>query len=253
MPRLIEHIPLNSTLLFVGLGEPTLPLGQKNIIEVLSTRSDIKGYIQSNGSHKLSTELIAFIENNQLTIGVSYDLHHNRGGRTSINIQGEYVDAISIAVEKNMDYLFADINRLHLQFPKLNRILLDPLMSDDERPLIDWSDMKNFALRLSSQINIPIYTQIADTWEHGISEQVQYYRDCMRDCKEITKNWHIYDNKFAINVASPHKEMRILSNGKLLLDAHYTSKSWKFFEENPHLISEMECLKLGKIEAINSE
>src|SRR3989338_7405432 len=74
--KIIEYAPKDSTLIFVGLGEPTIPYSQERIRKILSERRDLNGFVQTNGSYPLNENIRKLIENRRLEIGLSLDQQH---------------------------------------------------------------------------------------------------------------------------------------------------------------------------------
>ncbi|MFW6233212.1 MAG: hypothetical protein ACOC3Z_00955 [Nanoarchaeota archaeon] len=229
--KIIKYVPKNSRLLFVGIGEPLLTDSQKRIKNILDKRDDVTGFVQTNGTQKLIPELIQYVKENRLEIGTSYDEHHEMGGRTQINIQTEFVEALSLTVEKFSQYEKLDFEKLKKTFPNLKRILIDPYLDKDNVSIIsEFKEVEKTILHFKKNLKntkIKVYTFL-NTCFFDYPQNLKYCKDLLKETIEINKHFRYSKKDYLIAVEDfkQGNNIRILTNGEILTDLNSTFKSW---------------------------
>ncbi len=222
--KIIEYAPLNSTLLFVGLGEPTIPYSQERIKKILHERQDVKGFIQTNGTYPLTEETIKLIENERLEIGLSLDQQHFVGGQKNLRIQREYVESIStIVTDEENKYTLPE------GFPKLNRILVSPLLV--ERKIVNsWERLSEtvVAYQEMAKGKIAIYTELPPPVKEDNKE---LFEEVDGKLTPLDSNgWRkSKEHGFYVDMepTTPRNSMRILIDGRYIDIPILAAESWK--------------------------
>jgi hypothetical protein len=237
--KLVKYLPENSILLFVGMGEPTLPPAQESIIRILKEREDCKGFIQSNGTQVLLPEIMELVDENRLEIGVSYDSHHSLGGRKGIEIQNEYVRAgISMAIQES-DTLGQ--LRPFEAFPHTDYLLLDPFLEGDT-PHTSWQTMERalryFADRHPEKI---VFSQIPSLFQINAPKYWSQAVQSFNEAQDLDGMWRKHEEGYSLIIrdVGPGKEIRVLTSGDVLTDLAYVSEPWEKIEMlrgSPYLI-----------------
>ena len=227
--KIIEHAPKNSYLYFVGLGEPTMPIGQKRIIKILESRPDIRGFIQTNGSFKLDEKIINFIKNKRLEVGMSYDDHHIEGQKIPVRIQKEYIQGLAISI-KEIPKDFS-IKKLKKEFPNIHRIVIEPLLNKIwDNPYLSWDKVAEFCKSIDKEDNsVLIYTEISKGWEGKAINNV--LKNIKENGKEVLKDWHKVPGGAYYYIEDYRVSPRILTNGKVLQNSMRSSLPWKEIED----------------------
>lgn len=239
--RLLEKdFPEGVGINFIGLGEPTLPRYQRDIYDVLSRRTDLNGFIQSNGSFPLIGDLGNLMEAGRLQIGVSYDLHHSRGNSRGLSvlqqgIQGEYVSGISIAVDSETKLEENSAKSILDRFPTLRKVLVEPLhnLSTNE-PVVTYEAVRDFTSGLQEQFydsgkEVAVFTAILPHLQHGRNKQ--FNEDAERDLQHVENEWYV-DTQGVMyvlrrDVRSPESRTpRLLTNGLVLDETTFGWLGW---------------------------
>lgn len=242
---LIRYSPLESKLVYIGLGEPTIPKIQEGISKIHSTRKDLIGFIQTNGTHSLNEDILELIRKNRLEIGLSIDTMHLNGGQKYIRIQPNYVSSIATAI-KGGDLIinFGEI------FPNLNRVLLAPLLTGDGKEIVpNWDDMERMCVEYKEVLrnNIDVYTEVPALFVGKTDNE--FYRNVLeRTIPTQNEEWRISTKHgFHVNVQSSsnflngNKFIRILSDGRVLegLNLETAIKSWEVVDKYSRPIEEV--------------
>ena len=235
---LVEYVPKNSTLLFIGLGETLLPLGQERILDVLNQREDISGYAQTNGSQKLRSELVDYVESGRLEVGVSLDSHHfdgRRGGK-GLQIQKELVTSASVAVQqRDLDETIHGIMR-ELDSCSLDRVLYDPFIigaSQDEGFIeTSWEKVRETChkhleyfdknVQPYAQVQLPTFSEMGERYTQNCLDELGL------DLNDLEMDWKMHPKGFYVLVADTESQTKVvLNDGSLLLDSTISNRSWE--------------------------
>ncbi|MFT4344183.1 MAG: hypothetical protein ACMXYE_05570 [Candidatus Woesearchaeota archaeon] len=238
--KIIAYIPRGSHLNYVGLGEPTL--FQDRIIKIHTERQDTTGHIQTNGTNKLEKELQQLINKKIISVGLSYDPHHEQGNTRKLHqrIQPEYVDSISIAT--NSESHTIDM-RLKEKYSRLDHILLDPFFDENMTITINWETMKR-ALRKArnENPNTRVWTGLQEAWIRD-ENNTQYFHEAIKDgLHHLEERWYEHSDGFIVRIEDPTFGglIRILTDGHITSNTFDMIKSWE----------EIDKLQLKKIESL---
>ncbi len=240
--KIIKFFPKNSHLLFSGLGEPTIPDAQKKIIEIMKLRKDLTGYIQTNGSFRLSKEIAELIDQSRLKVGLSYDEHHLEGGLKELKIQKDLIDSISISVKNKKFFNENFFRKIEKEFPNLKRILIDPLYSKDfDSCLTSWEDVEEILIKFSKRFKkVTCYAQLFSDCK--FLEGSGYFNKAKKKLIPYKKNseWFISPKGFLINISrlNDSNHIRILTNGRVMKDLRQLDDSWEEVNATCPLIEE---------------
>jgi MoaA/NifB/PqqE/SkfB family radical SAM enzyme len=233
--EIIKFVPKNSILLFIGLGEPLIPKIQEKIFNILSKRKDLLGFIQTNGSFKVKEGLVKLIKEKRLSVGISYDEHHFNSGQ-KIQIQKELVEAVAIAVSSETKINESYPNNLVKLFPNVNRILIEPLIDEDNTKItIGWKEIEAILELFAKKLKVSIYTEMYLNFINFIGFK-KYYKQAIVNLKKINENWFYSPKKFHVYVGDAKKSyIRILANGRVIDDFNDVVLSWKELEKSPKI------------------
>ncbi|MBI2043709.1 radical SAM protein [Candidatus Pacearchaeota archaeon] len=221
--KIIEHVPYNSTLLFVGLGEPTIPYSQERIGKILHSREDLKGYIQTNGSYPLKEELEGLIKQGRLEVGLSLDQQHFIGGQKKLRIQPEYVESISTIVTDEETQ-----SKMPQGFPNLNRILITPLLVG-KKIANSWERLSETVVAYQGISNgVTIYTELPPPVRE---DNIKLFEEAERDLEPLTpEGWRkSKEHGFYVDMepTTPRNSMRILIDGNYINIPILAEGSWQ--------------------------
>ncbi len=227
--EIIQYVPQNSYLGFIGLGEPLMPIGQKRIEEIMTKRKDIQAHIQTNGSFKLNNKLVEFVKEGRLDIGISYDPHHQQTKNYKINIQKDCVIGITVVLSSTPKNF--SVKSLKRKFPNLAKILVGPMFDINisiTQPIMSWEKVYEFCAEIGdNKEGIIIFLEISKDWEDEPSKEI--IRKA-RTGKRILKECYAMPEGFFIYIDEYSKVPRILTNSKVLLAGEKGVLSWKEIE-----------------------
>lgn len=248
--KIIEHAPLNSTLLFVGLGEPTTPYSQERIARVLYNRQDLNGFIQTNGSYPLNKELEELIGQKKLEIGLSLDQQHFAGGQKNLRIQKEYIESIStIVTDEENHYALPE------GFPNLNRILISPLALG-KKIANSWKRLSETVVSyqgLAKKKSIMVYTELP----HPVREEnIELFEEAERDLMPLTPDgWRkSKEHGFYVDMepTTPKNSMRILIDGNYIDVPILALGSWQEVDKHSKPLTDLpKVFDLETLEYLN--
>lgn len=225
--RLVEYTPLNSHLVFIGLGETTIPQSQKRIVEILSQRKDLTGFAQTNGTYPLSPESVNMIDLRRLEFGLSTDVHHLNGGQKNLRIQEEYVFSIATSVNEG-DRVVNYKDR----FPRLNRILVTPLTDiDGIRIIPSWDFVEGMCMEYQQVLGeeVSVYSELPVVYRGENNRE--YFRQAETTLVPTKRKEWMKSRKhgFYVNVEPIDSEdnMRFLIDGTYITDIENALKSWR--------------------------
>ncbi|MFT4311732.1 MAG: radical SAM protein [Candidatus Woesearchaeota archaeon] len=200
---LISHLPENTPTFFIGLGEPANYTSQEQIARILENRPDIqKAHIQTNGSFPLIHGLQDFVKEGILSVGLSYDVHHDAGNNQGfpINLQPEYVHAISSAIGRKET---VDPNLIE-KFPNLDRIMLMPLVNHRAETLYtSWKNLRDTANETKQLYPKQIVFADLPIFIYGDNDSAQMFRKSMsKDTVQQNENWFA-DKQTSLPIFAP--------------------------------------------------
>lgn len=229
--EIVNNVPNNTTLIFIGLGEPTLPNSQKQIVKILNLRNDLNGFIQINGTFKLTDEMATLIKSGRLEIGLSYDGHHLASGQ-KLRIQKELVSGLAIAVDGTEQF---DYESIKSDFTNLNRILISPLMLEDNKLSLQWHQMDTICKTV--KLNLPdvtVYTEFGFLPNESKGHKL-YYDSAKSSSISHLSYWRFNSlGNYYLDFESidADNQFRIMANGTITTNVRDAFKSW---EELDHL------------------
>jgi organic radical activating enzyme len=235
---LINYFPKDSVPIFIGLGEPTQPKAQAEIVNFLNNRSDIKkAHIQTNGSFKLEKDLIELIKDGRLSIGLSYDKMHRLGGQVhyaQLNIQPEYVSGIAIAIDGDEE----TIKGFNNHFKNLDRILIHPSINHNNEFVPTWNQLKQ-AISSYSKI-YPEQMIYSDLSEFFRNTNQDFFKLVDKELTKTDEDWKFHEEiGFFVYAPSLNANgMRFLVDGKYTLKPEESvNKTWGDLEKETCSIS----------------
>jgi organic radical activating enzyme len=234
--KIIEYIPLDSLLLFVGLGEPTIPYSQRRILNILNERPDLKGFIQTNGTYPLMKDITELIENERLEIGLSLDQQHFAGGQKNLKIQPKYVESIAtIITDKETSHT------LPKDFPNLDRILISPLFVR-KKIANSWRHLNETCVEYQEMAKngITIYTEIPPLVRE---DNIGFFEEAEKDLTSISPDGWRKSRKHGFYVdmetCENEEDMRVLIDGTYVNDSSLGIEPWKEIDKHSLLIESL--------------
>ncbi|HLA23609.1 MAG TPA: hypothetical protein VJZ93_03700 [Candidatus Nanoarchaeia archaeon] len=243
---IISYSPKEAKIIYIGLGEPTIPIIQKRIAKIHKTRKDLNGFIQTNGTYVLSKDILELIRGRRLEIGLSIDAMHLEGGQNYIKIQPRYVESIATAVSGSSKEKIFDFGEI---FPQLNRVLLAPLLTKDGKEIVpNWGDLERMCVEYQKILgeNIRVYTEVPALFVEK-TDNVFYREVLQKTAPTEDRTWRkSSEYGFYVNIQSPtnsngSKFIRILSDGRVLsgLDLEKSIESWDVLDKYSKPIEEV--------------
>lgn len=242
LDTLVKNFPKEYIPIIIGLGETTVPSVQRDIERFLNDGKIGKAHIQTNGGYALNKGLLDLVEQGKLTIGLSYDLMHQRGGQKNyrdLGIQSSAVSGISVAIESDE----TPIKGLDSYFTNLNRLLIHPYVRPDNKFKPTWEQLKKAIKAYSKEYpDQAVYTELSEFFKFSNKE---FYEKASTELKTTEEEWKVHDGEhFFVHMPNLDKpSIRFLANGKFTLRGEESVNSkWEYLRGISKPIEEFQLL-----------